>query len=87
MKPSTALTSLLAASALVGGIGLAYAQTTGGTTQTPQQAQMGAVDGTPNNNSDMNNSTTQTPQSRLAETQANPNMGTRQTLPPQADRN
>ncbi|RCW67557.1 hypothetical protein [Pseudorhodoferax soli] len=87
MKASTTLTSLVAAASLVGAIGLAYAQTTGGTTQTPQQAQMGAVDGTPNNNSNMNNSTTQTPQTMPAETQANPNMGTQQTLPPQADRN
>ena len=87
MKVSTTLTSLVAAASLVGAIGLAYAQTTGGTTQTPQQAQMGAVDGTPNNNSNMNNATTQTPQTMPAQTQATPDMNTQQPLPPQADRN
>lgn len=92
MKATTTMTSLVAAASLVGAIGLAYAQTSGGTYQTPQQAQMGSVDGTPNNNSNMNNSTTQmqqtqTPQTMPAQTQANPDMGTQQPLPPQADRN
>lgn len=87
MKASTTLTSLVAAASLVGTIGLAYAQTTGGTTQTPQQAQMGAVDGTPNNNSNMNNATTQTQQTMPAPTQASPDMGGTSPLPPQADRN
>ncbi|WP_326541607.1 hypothetical protein [Pseudorhodoferax sp.] len=87
MKASTTITSLVAAASLVGAIGLAYAQTSGGTYQTPQQAQMGSVDGTPNNNSNMNNATTQTPQAMPAQTQASPDMGAQQTLPPQADRN
>ncbi|MGC3983381.1 MAG: hypothetical protein QM777_00900 [Pseudorhodoferax sp.] len=87
MKASTTMTSLVAAASLVGAIGLAYAQTSGGTYQTPQQAQMGSVDGTPNNNSNMNNATTQMPQGTPPQTQASPDMGTQQPLPPQADRN
>lgn len=90
MKATTTVTSLIAAASLVGAIGLAYAQS-GGTYQTPQQAQMGSVDGTPNNNSNMNNATTQTPGAMPApaQTQAAPatnDMGT-PNLPPQADRN
>ncbi|KQP45064.1 hypothetical protein [Pseudorhodoferax sp. Leaf274] len=87
MKASTALTSLVAAASLVGAIGLAYAQTSGGTYQTPQQAQMGSVDGTPNNNSNMNNATTQMPQAMPAPMQATPDMNAQPQLPPQADRN
>lgn len=90
MKVSRTMTSLAAAASLVGAIGLAYAQTSGGTYQTPQQAQMGSTDGTPNNNSNMNNATTQTPGAMPAQTQAAPTTdmnATAPALPPQADRN
>lgn len=92
MQATRTVTTLVAAASLVGAIGLAYAQQAGGgTSQTPQQAQMGAMDGTPNNNSNMNNATTQnpgaTPTQTPMQTQANPNMGTAPDLPPQADRN
>lgn len=90
MQVSKTLTSLVAAASLVGAIGVAYAQTTGGTTQTPQQAQMGAVDGTPNNNSNMNNKTMpgQTaPMGTTATPGSNAPMGAQTDLAPQADRN
>jgi len=93
MKPTSTLTSLAVAASLVGAIGLAYAQ--GGTFATPQQAQMGATDGTPNNNSTMNNGTvnndTVTPdvgRTPGAMQQQNRPMDNQMTpLPPQADRN
>lgn len=87
MQASTTVTSLVAAAALVGAIGLAYAQTSGTDPMAPQaqtQAQTGTTQGTPNNN--MNTPGSQ-PQTTPPQTQASPDMGTQAQLPPQADRN
>lgn len=82
MPASTTMTSLVAAAALVGAIGLAYAQTSATDPMAPQ-AQTQAQ-GMPNNT--MNNPASQ-PQTTPPQTQASPDMGTQAQLPPQADRN
>lgn len=93
MKVSKTLTSLVAATSLIGAIGIAYAQTggSGGTTLTPQQAQMGGTDGTPANNSNMNNAQAMpgqaAPMANPAAPGSNQTMGAQTNLPPQADRN
>jgi hypothetical protein len=83
MKASTTLASLAAAASLVGVIGIAYAQsdsgTTGGTMQTPQQAQMAPADSSttaPAADSSLNNTPAPSTNDTLANTPA-----------PQADRN
>ncbi|HVR51677.1 MAG TPA: hypothetical protein VMS38_18205 [Pseudorhodoferax sp.] len=83
MQASTTVTSLVAAAALVGAIGLAYAQT-GATDPMAPQAQTGTAQGMPNNT--MNNTNPQ-PQTMPPQTQASPDMGAQAPLPPQADRN